>query len=81
MDRDILDWCRHALEVAGATPSVRARLPARLTETMVYCAEWEDAAAASSGALSVADDAEDTEALAAALRARQFALQWTRPRG
>ena len=73
LDRDILDWCRDALEVPDATPGLRARLLARLTEAMVYCGEWDDAAATSRSALSAADDAEDSEALVAALRARQLA--------
>ncbi|HEX6756812.1 MAG TPA: AAA family ATPase [Propionibacteriaceae bacterium] len=73
MDRDILDWCREALEVPGPTPGIRAQLLARLTEAMVYCGEWDDAIATSSAALSAADDADDADALVAALRARQLA--------
>jgi DNA-binding CsgD family transcriptional regulator len=73
MDRDILDWCRDALEMAGPTPGLRARLLARRTEAMVYCGEWDDAVVTSSAALSAADDAEDADALVAALRARQLA--------
>jgi DNA-binding CsgD family transcriptional regulator len=73
MDRDILDWCREALEVPGATPGLRAQLLARLTEAMVYCGEWDGAIAASSAALSAAEHAEDADALVAALRARQLA--------
>ena len=57
----------------GATPGLRAQLLARLTEAMVYCGEWDDAIATSSAALSAADDADDADALVAALRARQLA--------
>jgi DNA-binding CsgD family transcriptional regulator len=73
LDRDILDWCRDALEMPGATPGLRARLLARRTEALVYCGEWDDAAATSSAALSAADEADDADALVAALRARQLA--------
>ncbi len=73
MDRDILDWCREALEVPGATSGLRAQLLARLTEAMVYCGEWDDAIATSGAALSAADEADDADALVAALRARQLA--------
>jgi DNA-binding CsgD family transcriptional regulator/tetratricopeptide (TPR) repeat protein len=73
MDRDILDWCRDALEVPAATPALKARLLARRTEAMVYCGEWDDAVATSSAALSAAEDADDADALTAALRARQLA--------
>lgn len=73
VDRDILDWCRAALEAPRASPGLRARLLARCAEAMVYCGEWDDAAAVSSAALAAADDAQDTDALVTALRARQLA--------
>lgn len=73
VDRDILDWCRAALEAPRATPALRAQLLARCAEAMVYCGEWDDAAAVSSAALAAAEGAQDTAALVTALRARQLA--------
>jgi DNA-binding CsgD family transcriptional regulator len=72
-DRSIREWCTEAL-ASERDPAVRARLLARLSDACMYSGLEDEAAARSADALALAEESADTEALIAALRARQLAM-------
>ena len=72
-DHSIQEWCADAL-AEERDPAVRARLLARLSDAGVYGGLEEAAAGWSADALALAEESGDTEALIAALRARQLVM-------
>lgn len=73
-DRDVRQWCEHALRLADPGElAVRSRLTARCAEALVYEGRWEDAVVLTEEALELAAEVEDPAVVAAALRARQLA--------
>ncbi|HZC29780.1 MAG TPA: LuxR C-terminal-related transcriptional regulator, partial [Gaiellaceae bacterium] len=67
--------CQEVLDQIGEeTTPRRARLTARLAETYIYLPDSEGAAGASEQAVAVAEQCGDTQALSAALRARQVVV-------
>ena len=60
-DGDIHRWCSEALALSTHDDATRARLLARLAQAAAYCGYYDEADVASAQALSLADEAQDSD--------------------